>query len=262
MHFTKMHGLGNDYLYVYGEPENPSELSIKLSERHFGAGSDGMIWISPSRVADFKMRIFNADGSEAMMCGNGIRCVGKYVYDKGYTDKKQLKIETLSGIRTLDLQVSSGKVKSVTVDMGKAVASEDLTLDIEGQSLTCTPVSVGNPHAVFFVEDIEKVELTKIGPKIEHHAAFPDGVNADFIQVLGDNELRMRVWERGSGITMACGTGACASTMAAVKKKFCDYDTPVSVHLDGGTLKIQISHDNNVTMTGPAETIYEGETDL
>lgn len=262
MHFTKMHGLGNDYLYVYGEPENPSELSIKLSERHFGAGSDGMIWISPSRVADFKMRIFNADGSEAMMCGNGIRCVGKYVYDKGYTDKKQLKIETLSGIRTLDLQVSSGKVKSVTVDMGKAVASEDLTLDIEGQSLTCTPVSVGNPHAVFFVEDIEKVELTKIGPKIEHHEAFPDGVNAEFIQVLGDNELRMRVWERGSGITMACGTGACASTMAAVKKKFCDYDTPVSVHLDGGTLKIQISHDNNVTMTGPAETIYEGETDL
>ena len=262
MHFTKMHGLGNDYLYVYGEPENPSELSIKLSERHFGAGSDGMIWISPSRVADFKMRIFNADGSEAMMCGNGIRCVGKYVYDKGYTDKKQLKIETLSGIRTLDLQVSSGKVKSVTVDMGKAVASEDLTLDIEGQSLTCTPVSVGNPHAVFFVEDIEKVELTKIGPKIERHESFPDGVNAEFIQVLGDNELRMRVWERGSGITMACGTGACASTMAAVKKKFCDYDTPVSVHLDGGTLKIQISHDDNVTMTGPAETIYEGETDL
>ena len=262
MHFTKMHGLGNDYLFVYGEPENPSELSIKLSERHFGAGSDGMIWISPSRVADFKMRIFNADGSEAMMCGNGIRCVGKYVYDKGYTDKKQLKIETLSGIRTLDLQVSSGKVKSVTVDMGKAVASEDLTLDIEGQSLTCTPVSVGNPHAVFFVEDIEKVELTKIGPKIERHEAFPDGVNAEFIQVLGDNELRMRVWERGSGITMACGTGACASTMAAVKKKFCDYDTPVSVHLDGGTLKIQISHDDNVTMTGPAETIYEGETDL
>ena len=215
MHFTKMHGLGNDYLYVYGEPENPSELSIKLSERHFGAGSDGMIWISPSRVADFKMRIFNADGSEAMMCGNGIRCVGKYVYDKGYTDKKQLKIETLSGIRTLDLQVSSGKVKSVTVDMGKAVASEDLTLDIEGQSLTCTPVSVGNPHAVFFVEDIEKVELTKIGPKIERHEAFPDGVNAEFIQVLGDNELRMRVWERGSGETWACGTGACRKRRSA-----------------------------------------------
>lgn len=262
MHFTKMHGLGNDYLYVYGECHNPSELSIKLSERHFGAGSDGMIWISPSSVADFKMRIFNADGSEAMMCGNGIRCVGKYVYDKGYTDKKQLKIETLSGIRTLNLQVSSGKVKSVTVDMGKAIANEDLTLDIEGESLICTPVSVGNPHAVFFVEDIEKVELEKIGPKIEHHTAFPDGVNAEFIQVVGNNELRMRVWERGSGITMACGTGACAGTMAAVKKKFCDYDTPVSVQLDGGILKIQISHDDNVTMTGPAETVYEGETDL
>ena len=261
MHFTKMHGLGNDYLYVYGEPENPSELSIKLSERHFGAGSDGMIWISPSRVADFKMRIFNADGSEAMMCGNGIRCVGKYVYDKGYTDKKQLKIETLSGIRTLDLQVSSGKVKSVTVDMGKAVASEDLTLDIEGQSLTCTPVSVGNPHAVFFVEDIEKVELTKIGPKIERHEAFPDGVNAEFIQVLGDNELRMRVWERGSGETLACGTGTCATVVAAILNGLTK--DAVDVELLGGSLHIEWDRDANlVYMTGPATVVYCGEIDI
>lgn len=261
MHFTKMHGLGNDYLYVYGEvPENVAELSVKLSERHFGAGSDGMIWISPSAVADFRMRIFNADGSEAKMCGNGIRCVGKYVYDKGYTDKKRLKIETQSGIRTLELQVSNGKVKSVTVDMGEAVPQPDLTLTVDGETVTCIPVSVGNPHAVIFVEDIETAPLTTLGPKLEHHEAFPDGVNVEFVQVLGENDLRMRVWERGSGVTMACGTGACASAMAAVAKKFCRYNESVSVRLDGGTLKIQITPDNTVTMTGPAEMIYEGET--
>lgn len=263
MHFTKMHGLGNDYLYVYGEvPENIAELSIRLSERHFGAGSDGMIYISPSDIADFKMRIFNADGSEAKMCGNGIRCVGKYVYDKGYTDKKHLKIETLSGIRTLDLSVSNGKVKSVTVDMGKGVAEEDLTLDVDGEKVVCTPVSVGNPHAVIFVADINTAPLTTLGPKLEHHEAFPDGVNVEFVQLLGENELRMRVWERGSGVTMACGTGACASVTAAVTKGLCDHNTPVSVCLDGGTLKICIDPDSNVTMTGPAETIYEGETAL
>lgn len=260
MHFTKMHGLGNDYLYVYGEPENPSELSIKLSERHFGAGSDGMIWISPSSAADFKMRIFNADGSEAKMCGNGIRCVGKYVYDKGYTDKKHLRIETLSGIRTLDLHVSGGKVKRVTVDMGKAVPEEDVTLTVDGETVTCTPVSVGNPHAVLFVEDIERAPLTTLGPRLERHEAFPGGVNVEFVQVIDENRLRMRVWERGSGVTMACGTGACASTMAAVRKKFCRYNDPVSVQLDGGTLEIQIAPDNTVTMTGPAEFIYEGES--
>ncbi|MBR6407488.1 MAG: diaminopimelate epimerase [Clostridia bacterium] len=262
MHFTKMHGLGNDYLYVYGEPENPSENSVMLSERHFGAGSDGMIWISPSDLADFKMRIFNADGSEAMMCGNGIRCVGKYVYDKGFTDKKQLRIETLSGIKTLSLHVTDGRVDSVTVDMGRAAVLGDLTLDVDGQIITCTHVSVGNPHAVIFVDDIKNAPLTVLGPKIEHHEAFPDGVNVEFVQPVSRNELRMRVWERGSGVTMACGTGACASTMAAIKKGFCRYDLPVSVHLDGGTLEISVTPDNNVTMTGPAKTIYEGETDL
>ena len=198
MHFTKMHGLGNDYLYVYSEvPENIADLSIKLSERHFGAGSDGMIYISPSDIADFKMRIFNADGSEAKMCGNGIRCVGKYVYDKGYTDKKKLYIETLSGIRTLDLQVSNGRVKSVSVDMGKAEVSEDLKLVIDGSEVTCTPVSVGNPHAVIFVPDIESAPLTTLGPKMEHNAAFPEGVNTEFIEVIDSSTLRMRVWERG-----------------------------------------------------------------
>lgn len=262
MHFTKMHGLGNDYLYVYGEPENPSELSIKLSQRHFGAGSDGMIWISPSDIADFKMRIFNADGSEAKMCGNGIRCVGKYVYDKGYTNKRHLKIETLSGIRTLDLQIVDGKVKSVIVDMGKAIPKEDLILIVDGEKITCTPVSVGNPHAVIFVDDIETAPLTTLGPKLEHHEAFPDGVNVEFVQVLGENDLRMRVWERGSGVTMACGTGACASAMAAISAKHCRYDETISVVLDGGKLKIQIAPDNSVQMLGPAEMIYEGETEI
>lgn len=260
MHFTKMHGLGNDYLYVYGEvPENIEELSIKLSERHFGAGSDGMIYISKSNIADFKMRIFNADGSEAKMCGNGIRCVGKYVYDKGYTDKKNLKIETLSGIKTLDLTVVGGKVKSVSVDMGKAVAEDELRLNIDGSSVVCTPVSVGNPHAVIFVTDINNAPLTELGPKMEHNPAFPEGVNNEFVEVIDEHTLRMRVWERGSGVTMACGTGACASVMAAIKNKFCSFDDDISVILDGGTLKIKISPDCTVTMTGPAETIYEGE---
>ena len=257
----KYHGLGNDYLYVYGQvPENIKELSIKLSERHFGAGSDGMIYIIPSDKADFQMRIFNADGSEAKMCGNGIRCVGKYVYDKGYTTKTKLKIDTLSGIKTLDLQVEDGKVKSVTVDMGKAVVGEDLHLDIDGEKVTCTPVSVGNPHAVIFVPDIEKAPLLTLGPKMEHNPAFPEGVNNEFIEVIDSHTLRMRVWERGSGVTMACGTGACASTAAAIKNNFCSFDDEISVILDGGTLKIKISPDYSVTMTGPAEIIYEGET--
>lgn len=261
MHFTKMHGLGNDYLYVYGTPgADAAELSVKLSERHFGAGSDGMIWIEPSSAADFRMRIFNADGSEAKMCGNGIRCVGKYVYDKGYTQKKHLKIETLSGIRTLDLDVENGRVHHVTVDMGKAIAGQELHLDVDGEEIVCTPVDVGNPHAVTFVPDVDRVALTVIGPKMEHHEAFPGGVNAEFVQVLSPTELRMRVWERGSGVTMACGTGSCASAAAAVKKGFCPANTPISVILDGGTLAITVSPDGTVTMTGPAETVYEGET--
>ena len=263
MKFTKMHGLGNDYLYVYGEvPENIAELSGKLCERHFGAGSDGMIYISKSSIADYKMRIFNADGSEAKMCGNGIRCVGKFVYDKGYTDKKFLSIETLSGVKYLTLQVVGGKVKTVTVDMGQAKAEKPMDLTVDGETVSLIPVSVGNPHAVIFVDDIKTAPLTTLGPKIEHHPDFPDGVNVEFVEVLGADKLRMRVWERGSGVTMACGTGACASVMAAIAAKFCHYDETVSVLLDGGTLKIQIAPDNTVQMTGPAETVYEGETEI
>ena len=260
LHFTKMHGLGNDYLYVYGEvPKNIAELCQKLSNRHFGAGSDGMIFISRSPVADFKMRIFNADGSEAKMCGNGIRCVGKYVYDKGYTDKTKLKIETLSGIKTLDLRMLGGKVKEAAVNMGIAQSAEDITLILDDKTVTCTPVSVGNPHAVIFVENADRAPLETLGKQIEHHSAFPDGVNVEFVQMLSETELRMRVWERGSGITMACGTGACASAVAAVKKGFCPSDTPISVRLDGGVLKITVAQNGCVTMTGPAEIVYEGD---
>ena len=263
MKFTKMHGLGNDYLYVYGDvPENIEDIAVKLSDRHFGAGSDGMIYISRSNVADFRMRIFNADGSEAKMCGNGIRCVGKFVYDKGYTDKKTLKIETLSGIKYLNLSVFGGKVKSVTVDMGKAEAKSPTTLTIDGDEVTLIPVSVGNPHAVIFVDNIEEAPLTTLGPRLEHHPYFPDGVNVEFVEVLGEDKLRMRVWERGSGVTMACGTGACASVMAAISSGYCNYDRSISVLLDGGELKIQISPDDTVMMTGPADTVYDGETEI
>ena len=194
MHFTKMHGLGNDYLYVYGQvPENIEELSVKLSERHFGAGSDGMIYISPSEVADFKMRIFNADGTEAKMCGNGIRCVGKYVYDKGYTDKTHLDIETLSGIKKLTLSVLAGKVKSVSVNMGHAEVSPKMNLKAESTDVMCTPVSMGNPHAVIFVDNIEEAPLMELGPKIEHHSSFDGGVNVEFAQVINPTAIRMRV---------------------------------------------------------------------
>ena len=261
MHFTKMHGLGNDYLYVYGEvPENIAELSRKLSDRHFGAGSDGMIYISPSETADFKMRIFNADGSEGMMCGNGIRCVGKYVYDKGLTDKTELKVDTLSGIKKLKLAVTAGKVTSAAVDMGFAETQEEKTVQTEGGSVAGVPVSVGNPHYVIFAENIETAPLYTLGPVLEKHAAFPGGVNVEFVQVLSENRLRMRVWERGSGVTMACGTGACASTAAAAAKGLCPTGEPIRVRLDGGTLEIRVSSDGSVTMTGPARTVYEGET--
>ncbi len=260
MLFTKMQGLGNDYLYVYGSvPENIKNISTALSDRHFGAGADGMIFISPSAVADFSMRIFNADGSEAKMCGNGIRCVGKYLYDKGYTDKTRLKIETLSGIRNLKLNVLGGKVKTVTVDMGHAEASNDIRVPLKNEDVVCTSVSVGNPHAVIFTEDAQNAAVSTIGPQIEHSEIFPDGVNVEFAEVVGKNAIRMRVWERGSGITMACGTGACAVAAAAVSKGLCEYDKPIAVILDGGTLEITVSPEYKVTMTGPAETVYEGE---
>lgn len=261
MKITKMQGLGNDYLYVYGEPKNPEELSVKLSERHFGIGSDGMIWISHSDIADFKMRIFNADGSEAKMCGNGIRCVGKYVYDKGYTNKKTLKIETLSGIKILTLNVKDKTVNSVSVDMGETTVGDKIAVEADGSAYTLTPVSVGNPHAVVFVKDMDKVDVAKTGRAIETLPIFPGGVNVEFVQVLSENELRMRVWERGSGITLACGTGTCASVAAAVNAGHCKENEVISVTLDGGVLNIIQKSDGHAIMEGPAEFVFECEVD-
>lgn len=257
MKFTKMEGLGNDYIYIYGAPENPEQLSVKLSDRHFGIGGDGIVLISLSDVADFKMRIFNADGSEAMMCGNGIRCVGKYVYDKGYTKKTKLEIETMSGIKYLDLRVKDGKVDTVAVDMGEVKVKEEETLDVAG-GVKLIPVDVGNPHAVIFVDDADKAPVDSVGPLIEKNPRFPGGVNVEFVSVTARNRLRMRVWERGSGITMACGTGTCASVAAAVKKGYCDEGVDVEVQLDGGVLRIKCDGDK-VIMTGPARTVFEGE---
>ena len=261
MHFTKMQGLGNDYLYVFGEaPANIEALSRRLSDRHFGVGADGMIYINRSAYADFSMRIFNADGSEAKMCGNGIRCVGKYLYEKGYTDKTRLTIETLAGIKSLELEVVFGKVQSVRVEMGTVQVSAPEILMAAGEEVAFSPVNVGNPHAVVFCEDAEKTAVETLGRAMETHPRFTDGVNVEFVSLLKDNQLRMRVWERGSGITMACGTGACAAAAAAVQQGFCQADTPVEVVLDGGSLFITVATDGTVRMTGPAAFVFEGET--
>ena len=261
MRFTKMHGLGNDYLYVYDAvPENIASLSQRLSERHFGAGSDGMIYIAPSKKADFSMRIFNADGSEANMCGNGIRCVGKYVYDKGFTDKTRLTVETLSGVKTLKLLLKNGKVERVTVSMGKAVVSPPQTLEADGEAVTYVPVSVGNPHAVIFCENADCAPVETLGSAMERNPAFPDGVNVEFVQVLSPREMRMRVWERGSGVTLACGTGATASAYATMISGRCSRE--VTMHLLGGDLQIRLADDGHLFMTGPAVEVFSGEIDL
>ena len=260
MHFTKMQGLGNDYLYIFGEvPGNVKELSVKLSDRHFGVGSDGLIYISRSETADFRMRIFNADGSEAMMCGNGIRCVGKYVYEKGYTEKEEITVETLSGIRTLLLDIRDGKVNSVSVDMGYVRHEKDMTVKMYDTEYRMAVMNIGNPHAVIFTDDLSEETVRKIGPRIEHHTRFPGGINVEFVSVTGENTLRMRVWERGSGVTMACGTGACASAGAAAVKGLVRQGEPVIVRLDGGELQITVHEDGKVTMKGPAEFVCEGD---
>jgi diaminopimelate epimerase len=274
MKFTKMHGCGNDYVYVDCTKEsidNIPETAIRVSDRHFGIGSDGLILIRPSKTADFMMDMYNNDGSRGRMCGNGIRCVAKYVYDNGLTDKKQLQIETLSGIKVLDLHVEEGKVAWVTVDMGAPVTKaslipvksdkellvrEPITVDDRVYEITC--VSMGNPHAVVFVEDTDSLPLEVIGPKFEHHEIFPERVNTEFIQVIDRSHIRMRVWERGSGETLACGTGSCASVVACILNGLTDHE--VTVHLLGGELKIRYDEKlNTVFMTGPATKVFDGE---
>ncbi len=266
MKFTKMHGLGNDYLYVKAEavPEDAAELARRWSDRHRGVGSDGIIWILPPMTpgADGTMRILNADGSEAKMCGNGIRCVGAYLWERGLVPegRTRLLIDTLSGTKTLELAIDeAGCVRQVTVDMGRAQVSPAVGMGPAG-SVHAVPVDVGNPHAVVFVEDAEVVPVATLGPMLQHAPLFPGGVNVEFVSVAGPQELRMRVWERGSGITMACGTGACASTAAAVAQGLVAPGETVCVHLDGGDLHISVDEGGYVLMRGPVAFVCDGET--
>lgn len=263
MRFTKMQGLGNDYVYLNGLdglPEDLPELARRMSDRHFGVGSDGLICICPSQTADFKMRIFNADGSEGEMCGNGIRCLGKYVYDKGLTGKRELIVETAAGLRTLELLVENGLVASVRVDMGCPQVGEPLELMAAGRSWTVTPVSMGNPHGVLFVDWPEALDLEGLGPQFEHHPAFPQGINTEFVACPAPDRLTIRVWERGSGATLACGTGACAALAAAVVQG--RTGRQVSAQLPGGVLELSWPSGGTICMTGPAETVFEGDYPL
>ncbi|MDE6107981.1 MAG: diaminopimelate epimerase [Oscillospiraceae bacterium] len=261
MHFTKMQGIGNDYVYLNcmdGEPREPGKLAVAVSDRHFGIGSDGLICVCPSKRADFRMRMFNADGSEGEMCGNGIRCLGKFVYDQGLTRATTLKVETLAGIKTLELHPEDGYITSVTVDMGAPEVELPRELFVKGKTYTAYPVSMGNPHAVIFEQDIEKLDLTTLGPDFEHHPGFPNRTNTEFVEVLGRDRLKMRVWERGSGETLACGTGACAALVAAVAAG--KADRSATVQLLGGELSITWDgKTGHIFMTGPAVTVYEGE---
>lgn len=275
--FSKMHGIGNDYIYINCFQEtvtDPEKLSIFMSNVRFGVGSDGLVLILPSEVADFRMRIFNADGSEAMMCGNATRCVGKYVYEHGMTDKTEVSLETNSGIKYLTLSVNeaTNKVDAVKVDMGKAILkpAEIPVADdgdrfiakpvvVDGVSYDMTCVSMGNPHAVVFLPEIDSLDLEKIGPSFEHHPLFPNRVNTEFIRVIDDHTLQMRVWERGSGETFACGTGACAAAVASVLNGYCKREQEILIHLRGGNLRIIYHNDESVTMIGPATFIFEGK---
>lgn len=261
MHFTKMEGLGNDYIYINclnGYPSDLPSLARQMSNRHFGVGSDGLITIGPSTKADFSMRIYNADGSEGEMCGNGIRCVGKYVYDKGLTNKTILQIDTLSGIKELSLTIIGHQVVSVSVDMGQPVVDAPQQLWVGDSAWTVTPVNMGNPHLVVFLDKPETLKLRELGPLFEHHLSYPEGVNTEFVDVLSPEHLRMRIWERGSGETLACGTGACAALAAAVT---CGQAKRQAViDLPGGTLSLHWqADDGHIHMTGPAVTVFEGE---
>lgn len=276
--FTKMHGCGNDYIYFNcfeQEIANPEQLSIAVSDRHFGIGGDGIVLICPSEVADAKMRMFNIDGSEGKMCGNAIRCVGKYLSDHGMVQKDRLDIETLSGIKHLVLyKGEDGLVEKVRVDMGKAelVPSKipvkfdgdraiDVPLTVDGQTYQVSCVSMGNPHCVLFVDDVDSLELEKIGPSFENHERFPDRINTEFIRRIDETTLQMRVWERGSGETWACGTGTCAAVVAACENGFCPKGQDVLVHLRGGDLIINYT-DETVYMTGSATSVFDGTIDV
>ena len=278
MKFTKMQGLGNDYVYVncFEEKiEDPSALAVRISDRHFGVGSDGLILINPSKVADCEMEMYNADGSRGEMCGNGIRCVGKYMYDYGLTDKEAISVETLAGIKYLQFFIENGKVAKVKVDMGSpiltpaeipVVAEGERAVDepivVDGTEYRMTCISMGNPHAIVYVDEmIDDETMAKIGPLFEHHECFPRRVNTEFVKVLDRERVQMRVWERGTGETLACGTGACAVTVASILNGLTE--DGITVELLGGNLEIFWDRKENVVyMTGPATTVFEGEIEI
>ena len=272
-----MHGLGNDYVYVNCFEEkidNPPAVARFVSDRHYGIGSDGLIMINPSKTADFEMEMYNADGSRGEMCGNGIRCVAKYVYDYGLTDKTQISVETLGGIKYLDLTVEDGKVSLVKVDMGKPELEADLIpiisereqvidepIEVDGKEYHMTGVSMGNPHAVIYVDDVKGLDLEKIGPKFENHERFPKRINTEFVHCIDRQTVEMRVWERGSGETLACGTGACAVAVSSILNNLTD--TQVTVKLLGGDLQIEWDREKDrVFMTGPATVVFDGVIDI
>ena len=277
LNFTKMHGCGNDYIYFdcfEHMPEDPGALSVRLSDRHFSVGGDGIVLICPSGCADAKMRMFNIDGSEGKMCGNAIRCVGKYLHDIRGVDKTTLTIETLSGIKTLELTVKDGKTESVSVNMGAPILEgEKIPTTFKGETVVAQPlevcgkvysvtcVSMGNPHCIVFTDNVRELPLEKIGPEFENNGAFPQRVNTEFVRVIDKNTLEMRVWERGSGETYACGTGACASVAAACKNGFCDKGSEVCVKLIGGELNITY-YDDRVIMRGGAEVAFTGAVEV
>ena len=263
MRFTKMQGCGNDYIYVNAmeeRVESPGRLAKAVSDRHFGIGADGLILIGASKTADFSMEMYNADGSKGAMCGNGIRCVGKYAYDHHIVDKSQISVETLSGIKYLDMKVENGKVTAVTVDMGEPEQTSELPekIEVDGTEYEFTGISMGNPHAVLFMDEIDSLDLETIGPKFEFHKRFPDRTNTEFVKVIDRTHVKMRVWERGSGETMACGTGACAVAVASILAGHTEDE--VEVELLGGCLQIRWDREKNrVFMTGPAVEVFRGE---
>ena len=282
MHFTKMQGAGNDYVYVdcFGQPvpDDPAELARRVSDRHFGIGGDGLILICPSQVADARMRMFNADGSEAEMCGNGVRCLAKYVYDHGLNRKETLSVETGAGVLALDLEVVDGRVGRVRVDMGEPILQSEqipttlpgnplfegspvvaVDLKVGGEELQVACVSMGNPHCVTFVDQLTDRWVLEIGPRIETDPHFPNRINAEFVEVISPAEVRVRVWERGSGETLACGTGACAVCVAGVLAE--RTGRKILAHLPGGDLELHWADDNHVHMTGPAVEVFSGEWD-
>lgn len=265
MRFTKMQGTGNDYIYLDGiddPPEHPADLAVRLSRPHFGVGSDGLILLLPSDRADVRMAMFNADGSEGAMCGNGLRCLAKFAFDRGRTRKKTITVETPAGLRTATLHTEGGREARVTVDMGAPALGRDMVLDVAGVRYDVTPVSMGNPHAVIFLNDIDALDLPRLGPLFEHHSAFAPGrVNTEFVAVRSPQRLSLRVWERGSGETLSCGTGACAALAAAVRAGHCARCGEAL--LPGGTLSLRWDErDGHIYLTGDAVTVFEGEVYL